>query len=405
MAKFSTCIRIKRNDGLYPVYISVSHNGATRYIKTHLLVNDKGLRTVYSKTGKELIEIIDKMVLKECMGKISAYAERMNAFNSSDMTCKMLVEILTDNTTEISFTEYANKVIADLKNQWRDSTANNYSLAVSSLKKYLGRDNIMFNELTTKVLSGWIESMKDSARKKSAYPSCVRSIFNRAIEKYNDYDYDIIRVRNPFVRVKIPKERVPEKRSVEAGVIKSILEYTNFNADDSRKELARDVAALVFCLAGINVADLYDMNESSLKEWKLCYNRKKTRNKSDTGAYMEITVPKGIRPLFEKYKGINGKLFNFSKRYSIEKNFLKNVNTGLKAICNEIGIEETITTYVFRHSWATIAQNNCGASTELVAFSLNHSSAHKITEGYIRKDYSPIDKLNEQVIDFVFQSR
>ena len=57
--------------------------------------------------------------------------------------------------------------------------------------------------------------------------------------------------------------------------------------------------------------------------------------------------------------------------------------------------------YAFRHSWATIAQNHCGASTEMVAFCLNHSSAHKTTEGYIRKDYKPIDVLNEKVIKYL----
>ena len=58
--------------------------------------------------------------------------------------------------------------------------------------------------------------------------------------------------------------------------------------------------------------------------------------------------------------------------------------------------------YNFRHSWATIAQNNCGASTAEVGFALNHSSAHRVTEGYIKKDYSPINLLNEKVIECVF---
>jgi len=95
-------------------------------------------------------------------------------------------------------------------------------------------------------------------------------------------------------------------------------------------------------------------------------------------------------------------LFLFSNRYSDANGFVKNVNKGLKVICEELGVEK-VTTYTFRHSWATIAQNNCGASTELVAFALNHASVHKITEGYIRKDYSPIDILNKKVIDYVFK--
>ncbi|GHV55213.1 hypothetical protein FACS1894181_18940 [Bacteroidia bacterium] len=117
---------------------------------------------------------------------------------------------------------------------------------------------------------------------------------------------------------------------------------------------------------------------------------------------MEITVPELIRPAFEKHKGQKGMLFSFGKRFSDPISFVKTINKGLKSISSQLEIEDSITTYVFRHSWATIAQNECGASTEMVAFALNHASAHKVTEGYIRKDYSPVDKLNEKVMAVVF---
>ena len=44
-------------------------------------------------------------------------------------------------------------------------------------------------------------------------------------------------------------------------------------------------------------------------------------------------------------------------------------------------------------------ESTCGASTELVAFCLNHASAHKVTELYIVKDFTKIDTLNQQVIE------
>ena len=407
MAKFVTCVRNKRNDGLYPVYIRVFHNRNLQYINTGLLVNDNGLRVSFDKNGKKQVDVSDRRVLNECLNRISQYVEKLNLVKAKDIDCKSLVEIITNTTTDLSFTEYANEYIILMYNQNRENASKNYKLAVKRLHEYLGKCDILFRELTSKVIAGWIDTMKNSARSKSLYPACIRTIFYSAINKYNDYDLDIIRIRtNPFVRVKIPKQREPEKRSVERWVINRVLSstitYPESHAEISRKELAQDVGKIIFCLAGINAADLYDLNEKALKGWKLCYKRKKTRDKSGTGAYMEITVLEMIRPLFEKYKGQKGKLFDFSKRYADEKGFVKSVNKGLKAICEELNIEENITTYVFRHSWATIAQNKCGASTELVAFSLNHASVHKITEGYIRKDYSPIDKLNKQVIDFVF---
>ena len=407
MAKFVPCIRNKRSDDLYPVYIRVFHNSSLQYINTGLLVGEKGLKTTYDKNGKKQIGVSDRRVLGECLNRISNYAEKMNLINAKELDCKSLIELLTNDATDLSFSEYANTFLIEMYNQNRENPARNYKLAVSSLHNYLNKTEILFKHLTSKVIGEWIESMKDSARKKSLYPSCIRSIFNSAIKKYNDYDYDIIRIRtNPFARVKIPKESVPEKRSIDVDIINKVLtskiEYPNNYNGISRKEMGRDVGLMIFCLAGINAADLYDMKKEALKDWKLCYNRKKTREKSDTGAYMEITIPELIRPLFEKYKG-SKRLFLFSERFTDSTGFVKNVNKGLKAVCEEIWIEETITTYTFRHSWATIAQNHCGASTELIAFSLNHSSAHKVTEGYIRKDYTPIDQLNEQVINHVLK--
>ena len=70
-------------------------------------------------------------------------------------------------------------------------------------------------------------------------------------------------------------------------------------------------------------------------------------------------------------------------------------------MCETIDISR-ITSYYLRHAWATIAQNHCGASTEMIAFCLNHASAHKVTELYIVKDFTKIDTLNQQVIERIF---
>jgi integrase len=97
-------------------------------------------------------------------------------------------------------------------------------------------------------------------------------------------------------------------------------------------------------------------------------------------------------------------LFNFSERNADPDTFLTAVNKGLKSLCKKAGVPK-ITVYWLRHTWATIAQNTCGASTEQVAFCLNHTSAHRVTEGYIEKDFSPVDVLNRKVLDYIFEKQ
>ena len=60
--------------------------------------------------------------------------------------------------------------------------------------------------------------------------------------------------------------------------------------------------------------------------------------------------------------------------------------------------------YTFRHTWATIAQNDCDANLYEVAFGMNHSHGMNVTRGYVKIDFSPAWRLNAKVIDFIFFS-
>ena len=64
-----------------------------------------------------------------------------------------------------------------------------------------------------------------------------------------------------------------------------------------------------------------------------------------------------------------------------------------------------ISVYSFRHSWATFAQNDFDASLDLVGFCLNHASSHRVTSGYVKTDFSVIDRLNAKILDYVFEEK
>ena len=83
--------------------------------------------------------------------------------------------------------------------------------------------------------------------------------------------------------------------------------------------------------------------------------------------------------------------------------FNANVNAGISQICKKVSPDFHASLYSFRHSWATIAQNGCGASLGDVDFALNHST-YKMARVYTKIDYSPAWELNEKVIDYIFFS-
>jgi integrase len=395
MATFEPCIRSVKDNGFGKVYIRVIQNTKPAYISTSYIVSAKQI------SGKK---IKDFFVITEIAPIIKKYIERLNKHNTENWTVNEVVEFLKIDSEEISFSNFFKAFTNKMINAGRENPAQNYTCAINSLLRFCGRDNLNFSEITSKLINDWIESLKDTARAKNLYPLCISTVFSAGLLEYNDYDRDIIRIKNlPFMRVKIPKNNLAEKLAINHRTLLKLFTVDVSKAKmDVKTPMAKDVAMLIFCLAGINVADLYYMDKTCRIGNKLHYIRHKVKDKRGKNAKMEITIPKCILPLFDKYKGAN-KLFSFSDNINTENNFLKAIDMGLKEVATIAKVNENITTYTFRHSWATIAQNDCKASTELVGFALNHVSAHRVTDGYIKKDFSPIDKLNEKVIEQVFK--
>jgi integrase len=106
-------------------------------------------------------------------------------------------------------------------------------------------------------------------------------------------------------------------------------------------------------------------------------------------------------PLIEKYRDKLGqRVFNFHYRYTTAAGFNSAVNEYLKDIGDEIGVEE-LDFYSARHTWATLFVNECEGSESEAAFCLNHVSEHKVTSGYIKKDFARIDRANRKVLNYV----
>ena len=83
----------------------------------------------------------------------------------------------------------------------------------------------------------------------------------------------------------------------------------------------------------------------------------------------------------------------------------RSINVGLKQIGKEIGIEH-LQFYSARHSMATIAVNDLHINKYVVNEMLCHvDEAMKITDLYIKKDYSQINEANYKLIDYVFMHK
>lgn len=396
------CVQWARKDGFYPVFIRVNHKRSTLYIKTDKMVTKREL----SKSK----DITDPVVMKFCTTLILDYMEKLNRVDIRDWTCRMIVDYLQNGDEDLCFSDYARQHIDRLIDNGQARNARNYELALRHMERFFGTTKVKFSQLTSTNMMKWIKTMEQTNRAKEMYPVCMRQVFRAAIVEYNDYDTGQIHIKtNPWIKVKIPQADRPEKRAISAEDCRRFfaapLPESKFKSP--LPELGRDVAMMVLCLAGINTVDLYLLKKADYHGGIIHYRRAKTMRSRADGAYFEMRVPDIIKPLFEKYASGHDDeyLFNFHSRHTTSDSFSANVNIGIKKICESMGIDKSAwyCVYTFRHTWGTIAQNDCGATLSEVGFGMNHSQ-NKVTRGYVKLDFTPAWELNERVVDFIFFS-
>ena len=403
MANFKAVVRGERKDGFMQVYIRVTHRRAHGYIKTDKMVTKKEL----TKTG----EIRDPFVVNWCSERILEFNERLNRKDIEKWSVAEVVEFLKTGDDDVCFSEYARRHIDRMIDRGQERNARNYKLALQHMERFYGTNRIMFGMLTSTQVCRWVESLEQTRRAKEMYPVCMRQVFRAAVNEFNDYDNGIIRIKtNPWGKVKIPQADRTEKIAISPEECRLFFAapLPATRMIDPLPELGRDVAKMVLCLAGMNTVDLYELRKGDYRDGKICYKRAKTRRSRADDAYMEMRVEPIIKPLIEKYlaEADDPYLLNFHKRFSSSDSFSANVNTGIKQICRSMGIprEMWYCVYTFRHTWGTVAQNDCGATVAEVAFGMNHSHGHAVTRGYIKIDFTPAWVLNAKVIDFIFFS-
>jgi hypothetical protein len=406
----------KTENDTYGVKIRITHNRQSKYLATSFHVKDKQL------TGK--FEIKDRSILKNVEEDIDQYWEILKKL--PDVSRLTVSELLTtlekekakSHRVEVDFIAFSMDHIEKLKVKDGEKYASSFKTTINSVCDFLGRDKVLISEITTKFLTNYEIYLKSdriivryNQFKKPVtttqigmgngaltYLTNIRTLFNAARYQYNDEDEGIITIPHyPFRKFKLGKKESINKRSVKPDIIKKIISYTEVKP--TRASLGRDVFMISFYLLGTNLIDLYEA-VAPLKG-RFIYNRSKTEARRDDDAFISIKVVGELLPLLETYKDPSGKrAFSFYKSYTTSETFINAVNIGLSKVSTALELNHNLTSYYARHSWATIARNNCSVSKEDISMALNHvDTMHKVTDSYLDIDWSIIDNANTKVLN------
>ena len=408
LMKLSIQLKAKSPEDYY-VYIGLSHKTSRVLISTPYIISANYVKNGKITNRSKYAEIYNNELLK--------YEEKLTHIVAPEkLDIKTLKEILTTKTHSenevVEFFSSANTILSRRKKQNPESrTTDIYIYAVSAFKKYIGREMYTF-EMTKKIIQGYIDTMMMKGKRANTIHTNItilKFIFNSIKDEYNDYDTGVIIVKNdPFRKLQMPQHigttgakalTLEElRRLISANIPKGV------GYQQKKMELCRDYFLLSFYLLGINVIDMWNMKKSQLKDGWLTYSRRKTQRRVG-GSEISIPVCDKAMELINKHLGKGELLLDMQDRYSSENTCVQMMSCELQHLHSIIGItidKKYFTWYSARHTWASIAANECHFSDAEVARALNHQSTHKVTRGYIRPDWSLLERMNNAVLSVIF---
>ncbi|MCD8268767.1 MAG: tyrosine-type recombinase/integrase [Parabacteroides sp.] len=156
------------------------------------------------------------------------------------------------------------------------------------------------------------------------------------------------------------------------------------------------MALFSFMACGIPFVDIVHLTKENLIEngKVLSYKRQKT------GALVEMEVSSGMQCLIDRYSRPDAHylfpVLSEDATYEQYKHCLSEENHYLKEICVELNLEEMLTTYSFRHSWASEAYHQ-NIPIGIISQALGHS-AEKMTRTYLSAfDVGKVGEANKKV--------
>ena len=413
---FKIYLRPKANSN-YTVFIQAIHNRKVKYIKNGFSLNSSQVNKNGEIKSREINQSLKKQI-QVYEQKIAKLGTRVNY-----MTCEEVLEFIQREdkievqADRIDFYEFSYEYVEQLKNEGK-RRGFDILIVLRSLQDY-HPEKLPFSKINKEFILGYIDFLstvrtlkrKDQFGRDTIQVSkrmseatindrlrIIRALINKAMYKYNTEEDEYIKNRVfKFIKIQSPKPK--QKRAIPVDVIRQIFNY--HSETDRRGQLARDLFIASFFLCGMNAIDFYNMEKNSYYDQKLCYQRSKTKDKRFDNAEIMVWIPDLVVPILQKYLDNKSKyLFVFRSEYSHPQTFSSILNSGLKRIAKAIGYEENLTFYAARHSFATIARNDCRIEKSTVAECLNHSQ-NTITDFYLVKDYTRIWDAQKIVYDYV----
>lgn len=401
----AVCYKSKTlSNGEHPIMLRVTKNGKRKYLSLGISVHPKNwdFKKNEPKTNCPNKDYIKKIILD----KESEYQTQVLEFKVSqkNYTASSLIKATKQTVTNKTVHEFYTELIAFYKSINKVGNASIYRNSFNSLKSFKETDNLdfLFSEIDLEWLNQyekWLISKNNAETTMSLLFRTLRSTFNKAIEQ------KIVRKDEyPFYSFKMSKFSVKtRKRAIAKEDIKKVIELDITN-ESEMLQLSRDIFIFSYLQSGINLTDIANLKYENIIDNRLQYIRQKTNK------LINIPLQEEALRILQKYY-YSGAILNdyvfpilnrkihvtgMQKFNRIHK-IMGKVNINLKKIAKKSNIEANLTTYVARHTYATVLKRS-GVNTSIISESLGHSS-EKVTQIYLDSfENSQIDEAMKNLL-------
>ena len=326
--------------------------------------------------NREYIELLIADKLKEYSAKIVELKATNQEFTSTTLVEKVCVNRVNRKTVGDLFKAHINSLTS--------SGRKSYALSIKQLYNSLIEFNVHLDIPFAEMDIAWLRRYEAFLRRKGLAENTIgirfrtlRSIYHVAIEE------DAVSAElYPFKKLKVSKlHQETAKRALSKEDIERVLSYKSTNR---YMRFPIDIFAFTYYCGGINFVDIAHLTKDNIMDGRLIYKRQKTKK------LIKIPLQPQAVALIEKYSSNDSQylfpiLSDFHKTDIQQANrihkVISKVNERLKQIGNTLNLPITLTTYVARHSQATVMKR-AGVSTAVIREIMGHSS-ERVTQIYL----------------------
>lgn len=392
--------RRAKQDGTYPLMMRLGHNERTTSIPLNIALKaehwDTKKRLVRkSYGGAESVTRLNMQLDKRRRDAMAIILKLQEEGRLQTLSLTEIKERILQSGQSQSFYKFSEQLIADLTQAKRIGTARSYRDVLNVVRGFMKGKELTFQKITYDWLNRFEAShigKGNSYNGLAVYMRTIRAIYNKAI-KTGIVEKEFY----PFNDYKL--KTVPtEKRALDWDLLKRVIEAEI--EPDHPCFHARNYFVASYLMYGMNYVDMAFLRRENIKDGRIQYRRRKTSKLYD------IKITTNLNKILSYYlnetEGAEY-VFPIIKRDSALMQYRdiewsrKRYNKKLKALAELCGIEQKLTSYVSRHSFATQAMLQEVPITAISSM-LGHSSL-KTTQVYLKSLPSNIlDEYNDRIV-------